>query len=86
MTVTQIELFAIDNPCIGVCEANQQGYCKGCLRNRQERQLWHTLCPEQQRHILKLTYARKKRLEKLRRQRQQLAIFEFITPVSEELF
>ena len=30
----QIELFDIDNPCIGVCTSNKKGYCFGCLRSR----------------------------------------------------
>ncbi|OZB37850.1 MAG: oxidoreductase, partial [Alishewanella sp. 34-51-39] len=25
----QLELFELPNPCIGVCESNQRGYCKG---------------------------------------------------------
>ncbi len=28
----QPDFFPIPSPCIGVCEANAKGYCKGCLR------------------------------------------------------
>ena len=33
----QLEIFPLQSPCIGVCEVNNKGYCKGCLRNREER-------------------------------------------------
>ena len=33
----QPDFFAIPSPCIGVCRANNKGYCIGCLRSREER-------------------------------------------------
>ncbi len=39
----QLELFPLPSPCIDVCEANNKGYCKGCLRSRQERQQWYLM-------------------------------------------
>lgn len=36
----QPDFFPIPSPCIGVCEANAKGYCKGCLRSREERLYW----------------------------------------------
>jgi len=43
----QIEMFEIDNPCIGVCQSNKKGYCFGCLRSREERQLWLRMTNDQ---------------------------------------
>lgn len=69
----QIELFAIDNPCIGRCESNKKGYCFGCLRNRTERQLWQKMTNTQKREVLRLIQGRKQRIEKrlLENSRQQ---------------
>lgn len=36
----QMEFFDIPSPCIGVCEANDRGFCKGCFRSREERIYW----------------------------------------------
>lgn len=69
----QIELFAIDNPCIGVCQSNKKGYCFGCLRSRPERQMWLQMSDEQRREVLRLIVGRKKRIEQMRqRQKEQL--------------
>lgn len=71
----QIELFEIENPCIGVCQSNKKGYCFGCLRSRQERQLWLKMSNEEKREVLRLIVGRKKRIEQMRvRQRQQLEL------------
>ena len=63
----QQELFEIANPCIQVCELDKNGYCKGCLRNRTERDLWLLMNDSQKRQVLKLLTVRK--LKKLRAQR-----------------
>lgn len=69
----QIELFAIDNPCIGVCQSNKKGFCFGCLRSRPERQMWLQMTDEQRRNVLRLIVDRRKRIELMRqRQREQL--------------
>lgn len=61
-SLEQIEMFQLPNPCIGVCESGPKGYCKGCLRSRQERFDWHNK-PEAERsdilHKLKLRQKRK---------------------------
>lgn len=36
----QLEFFEVPSPCIGVCQANEKGYCKGCFRTREERLYW----------------------------------------------
>lgn len=63
----QQELFEIASPCIQVCELDKHGYCKGCLRNRTERDLWLMMNDSQKRQVLKLLTIR--RLKQLRAQR-----------------
>ncbi|WP_019673974.1 DUF1289 domain-containing protein [Psychrobacter lutiphocae] len=71
----QIELFEIESPCIGVCQSNKKGYCFGCLRSRQERQLWLKMSNEERREVLRLIVGRKQRIERMRaRQRQQIEL------------
>ena len=72
----QFELFDIANPCIGVCQSNQKGYCFGCLRNRTERQLWLSMTNEQRREVLRLIAGRKQRLMLLRQQKQMALDFD----------
>jgi predicted Fe-S protein YdhL (DUF1289 family) len=61
MAVNQLEMFDLPNPCIGICESRPRGYCRGCLRSRDERYQWH-LKPESERaEILRLLAGRQKR-------------------------
>ncbi|MDP4535949.1 DUF1289 domain-containing protein [Alkalimonas collagenimarina] len=57
----QLELFDLPNPCIGVCESNNRGYCKGCLRSREERFNWPQKPAVEKARILKLLAQRQKR-------------------------
>lgn len=83
----QIELFDIDNPCIGVCTSNKKGYCFGCLRSRPERQLWQEMTTEQRREVLRLVVGRKQRIEQMRQRKSEQLGLDF-EPVAEpgELF
>lgn len=47
-------MFEIANPCRGVCEVNNKGYCKGCLRKREERFHWNDFTPFQKQMIVNL--------------------------------
>lgn len=58
----QIELFAIASPCIGVCQSNQRGFCKGCLRSRDERFNWLYFSNEEKRQVLVNCSKRRKRI------------------------
>lgn len=73
----QIELFAIDNPCIGVCQSNKKGFCFGCLRSRPERQMWLQMSDEQRREVLRLIVGRKKRIEQMRQRQKEQLSFNF---------
>lgn len=62
----------IESPCIGVCESGKRGYCKGCLRSRDERYYWPQLNNEQKVQVIKLCEMRKKRLRsKIIKEREQ---------------
>ncbi len=83
----QIELFDIDNPCIGVCTSNKKGYCFGCLRSRPERQLWLNMSTEQRREVLRLITGRKQRVEQMRQRNNEQLGFDFEEVVkTDELF
>ncbi|MDO6705433.1 DUF1289 domain-containing protein [Photobacterium sp. 1_MG-2023] len=64
----QLEFFIIPSPCIGVCQVNNRGYCKGCLRSREERFHWQAMSNDQKRHVIKLCRQRYQRIK--RRQRE----------------
>lgn len=65
----QIELFTIESPCRGVCENSKKGFCKGCLRSRDERFHWFSLSNEARHHVLDLCKQRRVRLLKARQDR-----------------
>ncbi|RUO38169.1 DUF1289 domain-containing protein [Aliidiomarina shirensis] len=71
MSVNQIEMFDLPNPCIGVCESGPRGYCRGCLRSRDERFQWYEKPEAERAHILKLIAGRQKRREAFLRQQAQ---------------
>lgn len=78
----QLELFDIANPCIGVCQSNNRGYCLGCLRSRDERFNWHLKPASERAHILRLLVQRRARLK----QRQQTTEASTEAPYSLDLF
>ncbi|MFM5739153.1 DUF1289 domain-containing protein [Aeromonas veronii] len=67
----QLEIFPLQSPCIGVCEVNNKGYCKGCLRNREERFNWQKMSPAQQQEVMRLCRDRKRRVEATRRKARE---------------
>ncbi|MEZ7862415.1 MAG: DUF1289 domain-containing protein [Aeromonadaceae bacterium] len=58
---SQLELFALGSPCIGVCQTDARGYCLGCHRSRDERFRWLEMSDEQKREVLRLCRARARR-------------------------
>ena len=58
----QPDFFPIPSPCIGVCEANAKGYCKGCLRSREERLYWLQMTDSQKRQVMHLLSLRKAKI------------------------
>ncbi|ABZ75504.1 protein of unknown function DUF1289 [Shewanella halifaxensis HAW-EB4] len=70
----QLEFFEIPSPCIGVCQSDARGYCKGCLRNRNERFNWLEFSDAQKYDVIRLCKQRKRRrqLALLRAQKAQI--------------
>ncbi|TBL82156.1 DUF1289 domain-containing protein [Hafnia alvei] len=50
----QLEFFEIPSPCRGICQADERGYCRGCMRSREERFGWMKLSDPQKRDVLRL--------------------------------
>lgn len=64
----QLEFFPVPSPCRGICQADARGYCRGCLRSREERFNWNSFSDAQKRDVLRLC-----RQRYLRQQRGQPA-------------
>ena len=58
----QPDFFPIPSPCIGVCEANAKGDCKGCLRSREERLYWLQMTDSQKHQVMHLLSLRKAKI------------------------
>ena len=67
----QPDFFPIPSPCIGICEANDKGYCKGCLRSREERHYWQKMTDSQKHQVMRLLAVRK---SKIRHKKLEAAI------------
>ena len=60
-TLQQLEFFDIPSPCIGVCETNNAGFCRGCFRSREERLYWPQVDNATKRVIIQACSRRKKK-------------------------
>lgn len=69
----QVELFPVENPCVGVCQSNAKGYCLGCLRSRTERQRWNEMMPAEKMKVIDVCKLRRQKLEALLRAKQEKA-------------
>ncbi len=70
--IEQFEIFDVPSPCVGVCQANNRGYCLGCFRSRDERFNWNSLSPAERKAVVTLCAQRRKRVmaKKLKAQRE----------------
>ncbi|NRA60095.1 MAG: DUF1289 domain-containing protein [Psychrobium sp.] len=66
----QLQLFEVESPCVGICEVNVKGYCKGCFRSRDERFHWLKFSNGDKSKVLKLCTRRRRRKERDQNQRQ----------------
>ncbi|MGF1692878.1 DUF1289 domain-containing protein [Photobacterium kagoshimensis] len=66
----QLEFFTIPSPCIGICQVNERGYCRGCMRNRDERFNWQSMNATEQRNTLRLCRQRYMRVLKAKKKQQ----------------
>jgi predicted Fe-S protein YdhL (DUF1289 family) len=60
----QLEFFDIPSPCRGICQADDRGFCRGCLRSREERFGWMSMSDAQKREVLRLCRQRFLRLQR----------------------
>ena len=54
--------YTVPSPCIAICEYNDAGLCKGCLRNADEIRDWIILSREQKLQVLDLVAERRLQL------------------------
>lgn len=54
----QLDFFDVPSPCIGVCQMNERGYCKGCMRNREERFEWMQFSNTRKKNVIRLCQQR----------------------------
>jgi hypothetical protein len=79
----QTELFDAPSPCIGVCENSPKGYCKGCMRSRDERYNWHQMNVTEQLQVMKLCARRYQRVLERRRAKGDVNLeLDFVEPKS----
>lgn len=57
----QLEFFPLPNPCRGICQSDERGYCQGCMRSRDERFNWQNFSDAQKKEVLRLCRARLQR-------------------------
>jgi len=60
----QLEFFPIQSPCRGICQSDEKGFCRGCMRSRDERFNWQSFSDAQKQDVLRL--CRQRWLRKLR--------------------
>ncbi|WP_105604012.1 DUF1289 domain-containing protein [Cronobacter sakazakii] len=60
----QLEFFPVPSPCLGICQSDERGYCRGCMRSRDERFNWQKMSDSQKQEVLRL--CRQRMLRKLR--------------------
>ncbi|MCW2254990.1 putative Fe-S protein YdhL (DUF1289 family) [Providencia alcalifaciens] len=78
--VEQLEFFEIQSPCRGICQTNEQGYCRGCFRSRDERFQWLKFTDPQKRNILRLCRQRYIRSIMIK------SLQDDVSPAQQELF
>lgn len=80
----QLEFFVVPSPCVGVCTVDEKGYCRGCMRKRDERFNWLNMTPAQQLHIIKL--CRQRYLRKIKRDQADVAEQKIDDSPQQDLF
>ncbi|KMV35952.1 DUF1289 domain-containing protein [Franconibacter pulveris] len=54
----QLEFFPVPSPCRGICQSDERGFCRGCLRSRDERFNWQKMSDAQKQEVLRLCHQR----------------------------
>ncbi|MER2491034.1 DUF1289 domain-containing protein [Catenovulum sediminis] len=84
----QASLFEIEveSPCIGVCESGPRGYCRGCLRSREERFYWPKLTAAQKIQVISLCEMRRKKLNSKKMKEKEQSLLKQIQAEQLSLF
>lgn len=67
----QLEFFDVPSPCVSICQTDEKGLCRGCMRSRNERQEWINFTNDEKQKVIKRCLQRKKR--KLNQQKAKAA-------------
>ena len=57
----QLEFFDVPSPCVSICESDEKGLCRGCMRSRDERQEWINFTNDEKQKVIRRCLQRKKR-------------------------
>ncbi|RXJ74247.1 DUF1289 domain-containing protein [Veronia nyctiphanis] len=77
----QLDFFDVPSPCVGVCQVNNKGYCKGCFRSRDERFHWNDFNNDQRRHVVRLCRQRYNRILRSKQAKQNaIKVVEEVSP------
>ncbi|EBG7290096.1 DUF1289 domain-containing protein [Salmonella enterica] len=60
----QLEFFPVASPCRGICQSDERGFCRGCMRSRDERFNWQKMSDAEKQNVLRL--CRQRSLRKIR--------------------
>ncbi|ELK9377894.1 DUF1289 domain-containing protein [Salmonella enterica subsp. enterica serovar Heidelberg] len=60
----QLEFFPVASPCRGICQSDERGFCRGCMRSRDERFNWQKMSDVEKQNVLRL--CRQRFLRKIR--------------------
>jgi predicted Fe-S protein YdhL (DUF1289 family) len=74
----QLDFIGVASPCVGICSMNDSGYCKGCMRKRDERFQWNSFSDAQKQHVIKL--CRQRYVRARRKQSQKSAPSDVTSP------
>ncbi|WP_104119467.1 DUF1289 domain-containing protein [Salmonella enterica] len=50
----QLEFFPVASPCRGICQSDERGFCRGCMRSRDERFNWQKMSDVEKQNVLRL--------------------------------
>jgi hypothetical protein len=70
----QLEFFDVPSPCVSICQSNDKGFCRGCLRTREERLDWKHYDNDNKQKVIKRCVQRKKREEKKKVEAQNASL------------
>ncbi len=50
----QLEFFPVASPCRGICQSDERGFCRGCMRSLDERFNRQKMSDDEKQHVLQL--------------------------------